>query len=202
MDRAAHWEAVYRDIAPDRVSWYQETPEPSLGMIRQAVPHTAAILDVGGGASVLVDALLAADYRRLTVLDLSPAALAAARHRLGAAATAVTWIAGDVLEASLPPAGFDLWHDRAVFHFFTEAADRRRYVAQVRQALAPGGYLLMATFAPDGPARCSGLDVARYSPESLHAELGAGFELVQSHRAEHRTPRGAPQPFIYCLFRR
>lgn len=201
MDRKAHWDAVYRDCTPDQVSWYQAQPEPSLRLIRQAVPSTASVLEVGGGASTLVDDLLASGFR-LTVLDLSGVALAAARSRLGAAAERVTWIEGDVLEVSLPREGVDLWHDRAVFHFLTDGRDRHRYVQQLRHALSPDGHVVIATFAPDGPSRCSGLAVARYSPEALHSELGAEFHLVTSVRQEHRTPAGGAQAFTYCLFRR
>jgi SAM-dependent methyltransferase len=202
MDNKAHWEGMYRNTEPDRASWYQVEPEPSLQLIRQAVPETAAIIDVGGGTSTLVDSLVSAGYLRVTVLDLSPAALAAAQRRLGEAAGAITWIEGDLLNAALPAAGFDLWHDRALFHFLTKAPDRQRYVRQVRRALSPDGYVLIATFAPDGPERCSGLEVVRYSAEGLRQELGAGFTLDTSVRVEHRTPAGLIQPFIYCLFHR
>lgn len=202
MNRKSHWDRVYREQLPEQVSWYQAESALSLRLIQQAVPETsAAIIDVGGGASTLVDGLLAAGYRRLTVLDLSRVALAAARLRLGAAAESVSWVQADVLSTSLRQDSFQLWHDRAVFHFLTEPTDRRRYLAQARAAVVPGGYVLMATFAPDAPPRCSGLEVARYSPEVLQAELGADFELQSSHREEHHTPRGLAQPFIYCLFR-
>lgn len=198
----SHWDRVYREHSPEQVSWYQAESALSLRLIRQAVPETsAALIDVGGGASTLVDGLLAAGYRRLTVLDLSGVALAAARQRLGAAAESVSWVQADVLATSLRPDSFHLWHDRAVFHFLTEPADRKRYLAQARDAVVPGGFVLMATFAPDAPPRCSGLAVARYSPETLQAELGADFELQSSHREEHHTPRGQAQPFTYCLFR-
>jgi SAM-dependent methyltransferase len=198
----AHWDRVYRNTSPEMVSWYQREPTLSLDLIRQSLPdRSSAIIDVGGGASTLVDGLLAAGYRRLTVLDLSRVALAAARHRLGSAAASVNWVHADALSTSLRPDSFHLWHDRAVFHFLTEPADRRRYLAQARDAVVPGGYVLMATFAPDAPPRCSGLAVARYSPEALQAELGTDFELQSSHREEHHTPRGTAQPFTYCLFR-
>ncbi len=184
------------------MSWYQPELTLSLGLIRRAAPDTsAAIIDVGGGASTLVDGLLAAGYHRLTVLDLSGLALAAARVRLGAAVAPVTWLESDVLETPFRAGEFDLWHDRAVFHFLTRPSDRRRYVAQARHAVLPGGHVLIATFAPDGPARCSGLDVARYAPEELQAELGAWFRLLSSHREEHHTPDGRTQAFSYCLFR-
>lgn len=202
MDRKAHWERVYRSTLPDHVSWYQAEPELSLRLIRDAVPNRdAAIIDVGGGTSTLVDGLLGAGYRRLAVLDLSRIALAAAQIRLGPAADSVTWIEADVLAAPLRAGTFDLWHDRAVFHFLTNPVDRWRYVARVRHAISPGGHVLIATFAPDGPAQCSGLDVARYSPEGLHAEFGPEFRLLVSVREEHRTPGGRTQAFTYCLCR-
>lgn len=202
MDRKAHWDAVYGNTTPDHVSWYQADPEPSRRLIREAVPAAASIIDVGGGASTLVDALLASGFRHLTVLDLSGVALTAARRRLGSAAAAVTWIEGDVLEVSLPNEGFDLWHDRAVFHFLTETSDRQRYISRLRQTVSSGGHVLIAAFALDGPSRCSGLNVARYSPEALSAELGPEFHLVTSMRQDHQTPAGVTQAFTYCLFRR
>jgi SAM-dependent methyltransferase len=201
MDSKAHWNRVYRTNAPEHVSWYQPEPTVSLGLIRQAVPDTnAAIIDVGGGASTLVDGLVRAGYRRLTVLDLSRVALTAAQARLGAVAASVTWIEADVLQAPLGLHEFDLWHDRAVFHFLTDPRDRQRYIARVRDAVSPGGHVLIAAFAPDGPSRCSGLDVARYSTEALHAELGSGFRLVTSVREKHSTPSGMTQPFTYGLW--
>lgn len=202
MDQASHWEQVYRTTGPDRVSWFQPEARLSLELIQQAVPsRDAAIIDVGAGASTLVDGLLTAGYGRITVLDLSAAALAQAQTRLSPAGSAVVWHQADVLTVELPAAAFDVWHDRAVFHFLTDAADRSRYVAQVRHAVRPGGFVLVATFAEDGPTRCSGLDVARYSSETLHHEFGNDFQLVQSRREEHSTPWGTPQIFTYCLCR-
>jgi len=156
---------------------------------------------VGGGASTLIDDLLDAGYHDLTVLDLSAAALAVARRRLGTRADTVRWVEADVLDASLPKTGYSVWHDRAAFHFLTAPADRARYVAQVRRAVRPGGFVLVATFADDGPTRCSGLEVARYCPEALHAEFGTPFLLMASEREEHITPAGVCQAFIYCLTR-
>jgi SAM-dependent methyltransferase len=200
MDSKAHWDRVYRNTAPDQVSWYQAEPELSLRLIRHALPDlSSAIIDVGGGASTLVDALVFAGYQRMTVLDLSPGALEAARDRMGPAAASVGWIEGDVLAAALPAGAFDLWHDRAVFHFLTDSTDRLCYVAQVRHAVKPGGLVLVATFAEDGPTQCSGLEVARYSPERLHTEFGSEFRLLDSVREEHHTPSGKIQPFTYCL---
>jgi SAM-dependent methyltransferase len=202
MNTGDHWEKVYRDHPPGELSWYQPTPQLSLDLITRAAPsRDADILDVGGGNSTLVDALVEVGYRRLTVLDLSPSALEQARLRLGSAADTVTWVSADLLTAELPHAGYDLWHDRAVFHFLTSAEERRRYVAQVRHAVRPGGEVLVATFAEDGPARCSGLEVARYSADSLHGEFGPEFRLQSSTREDHLTPWGSHQAFVYCVCR-
>jgi SAM-dependent methyltransferase len=196
-----HWEEVYRSKAPEEVSWYQPHSRRSLELIRRVAPaHEAAILDVGGGASALVGDLLSEGCTELAVLDLSGAALEKAQERLGPAARGVRWLEADVLEARLPAAGLDVWHDRAVFHFLTSHQDQQRYVAQARSALKQGGHVVIATFAEDGPSRCSGLEVQRYSPESLQAVLGAGFKLVQSSRELHITPAGREQAFVYCVF--
>jgi ubiquinone/menaquinone biosynthesis C-methylase UbiE len=201
-DPKAHWETVYRTKRADEVSWFQREPAISLSLIRRAAPETSArIIDVGGGASRLVDALLGTGYSHLTVLDLSPTALAQARARLGDAAARVCWLEADVLNAKLPDAGFDLWHDRAVFHFLTSSSDRDAYLGQVRRAVRPGGHVLLATFAEDGPTTCSGLPVARYSTEALLNELGGAFQLVESIREQHVTPSGTRQSFVYCLCR-
>jgi SAM-dependent methyltransferase len=200
MDLKEHWEAVYRRRAPTEVSWLQAEADLSVRTIRAFVPdHGAPVIDVGGGASVLVSQLDQAGYTNLTVQDISGAALAAARVRLGAAAGRVRWIEADILEASLPSAGYQLWHDRAVFHFLVDPPARATYVAQARRAVAPGGHLLVATFTEDGPTRRSGLAVMRYSPAALHAEFGQGFAFVTAHR---ETPSGAAQAFTYCLCRR
>ncbi len=202
MDAKAHWEAIYRTKAPTQVSWYQPHASRSLALIRRVAPDLSApIIDVGGGASTLVDDLLAVGYSEVTVLDLSRAALAAARSRLGPAAARVGWLEADILETSLPEATYSVWHDRAVFHFLTTPEARARYVAQVRRAVRPGGFVLVATFAMDGPERCSGLEVTRYTPEALHGEFGAPFQLMASEREEHATPGGVRQAFIYCLCR-
>ena len=200
MNEKAHWEAIYRTKQPHEVSWFQREARISLALIRRAAPASpSAIIDVGGGTSTLVDGLLAAGYRNVTVLDLSSAALAEARRRVGPAATDVNWLEADVLAADLPHRAFDVWHDRAVFHFLTAGTDRARYVAQARHAVKPGGYVLVATFAQDGPTRCSGLPVVRYTPSALHEEFGAGFRLIESVRNEHVTPSGTTQAFVYCL---
>jgi len=202
MDPRAHWQKVYETRKPTEVSWYQPAARVSSSLIRRVAPdRSAAIIDVGGGASTLVDGLLAAGYSSVSVLDVSSAALAQASERLGGDAARVTWLEADVLDAALPASAYDVWHDRAVFHFLTEAADRERYVKQVRRSVRPGGYVMVATFASDGPTKCSGLEVARYAPEELHGEFGSDFQLVDSAREEHHTPTGAVQPFIYCLCR-
>ena len=202
MDRRSYWDEVYRTKGPERVSWFQAEARLSRSLIERSAPDRGArIIDVGAGASTLVAGLLDAGYRQLTVVDLSSTALALAQQRVGCAAAQVSWIAGDVLALDVSPAAFDLWHDRAVFHFLTQAEDRTRYVAQVRRAVAPGGHVLVATFAEDGPTRCSGLEVARYSPAALHGEFGPDFRLLASEREVHITPTGSEQAFTYCLCR-
>jgi SAM-dependent methyltransferase len=202
MDLKEHWEAVYRSRRPTEVSWYQAEAALSTRLIRQFVTaHDAPIIDVGGGASVLVAELAAAGYTDLTVLDLSLAAITAAQARLGAAGGKIRWMEADILNAALPAGGFSFWHDRAVFHFLTDPSDRARYVTQVRLAVRPGGHVLVATFAEDGPTRCSGLEVVRYSPAALHSQFGPGFTFLRAEREEHHTPSGGTQAFTYCLCR-
>lgn len=201
-DRKQHWEGVYRTKTADQTSWYQARPEPSLELIRRAgVGADAAIIDIGGGASTLVDHLLEAGYRDLTVLDLSGAALDQARRRLGPAANAVNWIEADATEFK-PPRRYELWHDRAAFHFLTAAEARDGYRRALTSGLAAGGHAVIATFAPDGPARCSGLEVVRYDAAGLAAELGADFRLLASVWQSHRTPQGREQRFGFHLFER
>jgi SAM-dependent methyltransferase len=202
MDKRAHWEAVYTTKAADRVSWFQRSAEPSLKMIRASgIAKDDGIIDIGGGASVLAAELLDAGFRDVSVLDIAEAALAASKARLGPRASEVRWIVADILSWT-PPRRFALWHDRAVFHFLTGARDRAVYRSALEKALGPGGHLILATFAPDGPERCSGLDVHRWSPEGLAAELGPGFAPVESTNEAHVTPGGATQHFIWCRFRR
>jgi len=201
-DPKHHWESVYGAKTPTEVSWYQPHASRSLALIQRVAPdRSSPIIDVGGGASTLVDDLLAAGYRDVTVLDLSRLALDASRARLGAMAERVRWLEADLLAFEFPEAGYSVWHDRAVFHFLTDPGARARYVAQVRRAVRPGGFVLVAAFAIEGPPRCSGLDVEHYTPESLHAEFGDPFLLTTSEREEHATPQGAQQAFIYCLCR-
>ena len=203
MDRKAHWEDVYATKQPTEVSWYQAVPTRSLELLRQAGagPETT-LIDVGGGDSTLVDAVVAERLGRVTVLDISGAALARARERLGARAGEVTWIEADVTRVELPARAFDIWHDRAVFHFLTRAEDRARYAATAAAALRPGGTLVVATFAPEGPTHCSGLEVARYGPEGLARELGAAFVLRHGFADVHTTPGGAEQRFTYAVLER
>jgi trans-aconitate methyltransferase len=196
-----HWNRVYTTRAVDAVSWYQAQPKISLELIAAAdLPVDAPIIDVGGGASVLVDCLLAQGRSALSVLDVSAAALANSCARLGANAAKVQWIEADVRKFE-PPQRYALWHDRAVFHFLTDPADRERYMAAMRRSLKPRAHVVVATFALDGPARCSGLDVARYDAATLHAQFGDDFELLDSRRETHITPAGAEQRFTWIHLR-
>ncbi len=197
-DRHQHWEGVYSNKADDQVSWFQPHAASSLRLIADCAGTDAHIIDVGGGASVLVDDLLDADYRNLTVLDLAESALATSQARLGERAQSVQWIAADITRAELPIARYDIWHDRAVFHFLTDPEDRARYVAQVLKSVKPGGHVIVATFGPGGPLQCSGLDVVRYAPDALHAEFGAPFRLLKHETEIHHTPTGKEQEFVYC----
>jgi SAM-dependent methyltransferase len=202
MEQKEHWEQVYSSRSTDDLSWYQEHAEQSLRLIAATgLARNAPIIDVGGGASTLVDDLIEHGYEDLTVLDLSAAALASAKMRLGARAARVRWIESDVLAAPLAGARFDLWHDRAVFHFLTRPEERRAYVETVLRLVRPGGHVIVATFAKDGPERCSGLPVVRYDAGSLHAEFGDQFALLHQEGERHRTPRGQVQSFVYCYCR-
>lgn len=197
MNRHQHWNQVYETKGPLNVSWYQRRPEVSLALIAAAgSSKDAGIIDVGGGAAVLVDCLLDAGYTGVAVLDLSGIALNHSRARLGARASEVEWFPADVTTFK-PPHRFGLWHDRAVFHFLTAADDRRGYVATLRQTLQPGGTVIIATFALDGPPKCSGLDVVRYDEQSILAELGTEFRLQEVRRETHVTPWDSEQRFIY-----
>lgn len=202
-DREAHWQSVYRTKAPDTVSWYRAHLEVSLELLALAgLGAGSRVIDIGAGASSLVDDLLARQVREVNVLDVSADALAIAQRRLGERASAVRWLAADVLQVELPTGGFDFWHDRAVLHFLTEPADAARYVHIASQALTAGGHALIAGFAPDGPQRCSGLPVVRRSPEQIAALFGPRFTLVQTRAERHRTPSGAEQSFAYALLRK
>lgn len=200
MDRKSHWDEVYSSRKPDEVGWYQADPQPSLSLIAATGAGTdASVIDVGGGASILVDKLLERGFIRLTVLDISAAAIEAVKARLGALAAEVKWVSLDITRFE-PPQKYDIWHDRAVFHFLTDAADRRRYLDTASRALDPGAHLIIATFAPDGPTECSGLEVVRYSPESLQQEVGRNFSLAESFAQAHVTPSGGTQHFVFCRF--
>ncbi|MCB1334053.1 MAG: class I SAM-dependent methyltransferase [Roseivivax sp.] len=197
-DPVAHWQAAYSGKAEDAQSWFQAAPEASVAMIERAeIGPGASVIDIGGGASRLVDALLARGFADITVLDLSAAAMEIARRRLGAAAQRVSWIQADITDWT-PPRHYDLWHDRAAFHFLF-GDQVARYRAALHAALAPGGQAVIATFAPDGPARCSGLPVQRYDPQSLARALG--LVLVASRTEAHQTPRGMQQMFQISLLR-
>jgi 2-polyprenyl-3-methyl-5-hydroxy-6-metoxy-1,4-benzoquinol methylase len=203
MNRKSPWESVYATKPAAALSWYQEHLRRSLDLIsRTALPKDARIIDVGGGDSSLVDDLISEGYRDITVLDLSRGALNRARARVGTIASGhVVWLEGDILEVNLPAEAFDIWHDRAVFHFLTTAKQRDAYIQAVEHAVRPGGHVIVATFAEDGPTRCSGLPVNRYSAGQLHGTFGAAFQLVESERETHRTPAGVDQPFTYCWCR-
>jgi ubiquinone/menaquinone biosynthesis C-methylase UbiE len=198
-DKAGHWEGVYARKRPDEVSWYRAHLERSMGFVEKAgLPRSAGIIDVGGGASTFVDDLLGRGYSDVTVLDISSASLEAAKQRLGTRAQSVRWLIGDITEIELPERSYDFWHDRAVFHFLCDPVDRKRYVAAVLRALKPGGHLAIATFGPNGPQKCSGLDVVRYSADQLQAEFGSRFLKLESQTELHATPGGSEQEFVYC----
>jgi SAM-dependent methyltransferase len=196
-----HWESVWEARSAEEVSWFQADPATSLRLIESVTEPGAAVIDIGSGATRLVEALLACGYRDLTVLDISASALSRARERLANDAAEVTWIVEDVTTFR-PRRHFDLWHDRAVLHFLTEAADRRAYRRTVKRCIADGGHVVVATFGPDGPVSCSGLPVMRHDQRSLAETLGDDFEPIDYVEEEHRTPGGATQQFLYGLFRR
>jgi SAM-dependent methyltransferase len=197
VESADHWRRIYEIRSPTELSWYEALPQHSLDLVRATgLPLDASILDVGAGASLLVDHLLTAGYSDVTVLDIAPAAFAQTQSRLGPAATRVTWIAGDVLEFE-PTRRYALWHDRAVLHFLTTAEKRSRYLRVLTAALAPRGHLILATFGPQGPTRCSGLPVQRYSEDQLRDLLPADFQLRRCLLENHRTPAGREQQFLW-----
>lgn len=203
MTSKAHWNNLYASKQPAEVSWHQAHLEKSLALIRATgVNESARVIDVGGGASTLVDDLLAVGFRDITVLDISSAAIRSAHARLGARADTVTWLEADITRVELPARNYDLWHDRAVFHFLTDAEDRRRYLEAVNHAVKPGGHVIVATFGPHGPLKCSGLDIVRYTPQDLHREFGADYRLVRSITEDHVTPAGKHQEFVYCYCRK
>lgn len=202
MDAKSHWEKVYATKAPEAVSWYRAHLETSLALIERAAPDpSASIIDVGGGESTLVDDLLARGYHCITVLDVSQTAIVVSKKRLGSAAEQVSWLVADISKVQLLQNAYDVWHDRAVFHFLTGAEDRIAYVRQVARAVKPGGHVIVSTFGPEGPTKCSGLDVARYDAHSLHEQFGVRFRLVDSTKEIHQTPFGTTQQFLYCYCR-
>jgi 2-polyprenyl-3-methyl-5-hydroxy-6-metoxy-1,4-benzoquinol methylase len=203
MDSKEHWEGVYRNKAADAVSWYRSHLDTSLRLIDENAPdRNAAIIDVGGGESTLVDDLLQRGYRNLTVLDMSAVALDTTKQRLGSIAEQVTWVESDIMVVDLPEHRYDVWHDRAVFHFLTEPSQRDAYTRLLTRTLKQGGRVVIATFGPLGPNRCSGLDVRRFDVQLLSDEFGPGFELVTSTLEDHHTPAGSSQQFLYCSFRK
>jgi SAM-dependent methyltransferase len=202
MDAQTHWEKIYTEKAPDAVSWYRPHLETSLALIeRAAAGCSASVIDVGGVESTMVDDLLALGYENITVLDISQTAIDANRKRLGKASERIHWLVADITKVELQPCIYDVWHDRAVFHFLTATSDRIAYVHQVAGAMKPGGHVIVSTFGPEGPTKCSGLDVVRYDAESLHREFGVHFRLLGSSKELHRTPFGTIQQFIYCYCR-
>jgi len=202
MNVETHWEKVYSEKAPDAVSWYRPHLETSLALIEKAAQaHGASIIDVGGGESTLVDDLVAQGYQDLTVLDVSSTAIDVTKKRLGPAAERIQWLIGDITRLELEAARYDVWHDRAVFHFLTVPDEREVYVRQVIRAVKPGGHVIVSTFGPEGPKKCSGLDVVRYNSDALHDEFGTRFRLLESSKELHITPLGRTQQFLYCFCR-
>jgi len=202
MQSSEHWEKVYQNKPFDTVSWYAPRLGESLRLTEQLCPNKdAAVVDIGGGESTLVDDLLRQGYQDLSVLDISSTAIDFTKRRLGASASQVSWHVGDVTRFDFGSKQFDLWHDRAVFHFLTNETDRQAYVNLVRRSVKPGGHVLMATFGPNGPLKCSGLDVVRYDDQQLHHEFGDGFRLLGSELTAHHTPMGTDQQFLYCWCR-
>lgn len=200
MDRKAHWDKVYNSKAAHEVGWFQPRPESSLDLIaRSGVGREAALIDVGGGASLLVDRLLDAGWSDVSVLDVSEAALYATRQRLGDRADGVHWLVEDVTRFE-PTRQYAIWHDRAVFHFLTDPTERAAYVNAAMAGVKPGGCLIIATFGPEGPEQCSGLPVVRYAPSELAGLFAGGFDQVETVEEIHHTPGGVPQQFVYCRF--
>ncbi len=200
MNTQLHWEKVYGAKAPNEVSWFRPHLETSLSFIERSAPsRSARIIDVGGGESTLVDDLLARGYAHPTVLDISQTAIDVTKARLGGLAGRVEWMVADVTSRDFPAHAYDIWHDRAVFHFLTTAADRAAYVERVRKSVKPGGHVIIGTFGPQGPEKCSGLNVQRYDADSLHGEFGRRFRLIDSLKELHPTPFGTTQQFLYCF---
>lgn len=201
LRRRQHWETIYRTKGEDELSWHQEEPTHSVRLIREIANTDSRIIDIGGGTSPLASRLLADGFRNVTVLDIADSAIQASQLRHGASARSVHWIRADVTKVDRI-GKFDVWHDRAVFHFLTDSEDRRNYVNLARRAVPVGGHVVVATFALDGPEKCSGLDVVRYDGWKLEDEFSVGFALLREKRESHRTPWGTRQPFTYLLLKR
>src|SRR5215469_2884492 len=202
MDAQKHWEKIYTEKAPDAVSWYAPHLDASLSLIERAsVSRSAAIIDVGGGECRMIDKIIDRGYENITVLDISQTAIEANRKRLPKASERVHWLVADITEVELETFAYNVWHDRAVFHFLTTANHRVAYVRQVARAVKPGGHVIVSTFGPEGPTKCSGLDVVRYDAASLHRQFGLHFRLLGSSKELHQTPFGTVQQFLYCCCR-
>jgi len=202
VDAKTHWENLYSTRAPEAVSWYRAHLEASLALTaRTGVTLSAPIIDIGAGESTFVDDLLLRGYKNISVLDISRTAIEVTKKRLGPAVQQVRWLEGDILKMELEPQAYDLWHDRAVFHFLTTPAQRIAYVRQVARAVRISGHVIVCTFGPEGPTKCAGLEVMRYDSESLHGEFGARFRLVESSKELHQTPFGTTQQFLHCYCR-
>ena len=201
MDTKSHWERVFGTKAPTEVSWFRPHLETSLALIeRVAGDRSASIIDVGGGESTLVDDLISKGYLNVTVMDISRTAIEHSKKRMGSASSKAVWLVADVTNVELPAHAYDVWHDRAVFHFLTEPEQRLAYVRQAATAVELGGHVIVGTFGPEGPVKCSGLDAVRYDVDSLQAQFGSRFRLVESVTELHHTPFGATQQFLYCCF--
>ncbi|OGX08834.1 MAG: methyltransferase [Omnitrophica WOR_2 bacterium GWA2_47_8] len=202
FDSKQHWEKVYNTKKPAEVSWYQNYPALSMDLIAFAkIDKDQKVIDVGGGASVLVDALLDKGFKDVTVLDISSKAIQHARERLGQRAQSVQWIEADITQFD-PPQQYDVWHDRAVFHFLTQEEDRKKYISALEKAVKAGGHVVIGTFSLEGPPKCSGLDVERYDPQKMQKELGGSFEFIKSADEIHVTPWNSEQKFTYFFFKR
>ena len=203
MDLGKHWDSIFATKATDEVSWYRPRLDTSLDLIEVVAPdRSAAIIDIGAGASTLIDDLLQRGYTNLTALDISETAISVLKSRLGSAAAQVSWVVGDVRDADLPADSFDVWHDRAVFHFLTTPQQRAAYVAKATMSLKRGGHVILAAFGPEGPDRCSGLPTVHHDAGSLQSEFGRDFSFVRSAIEMHRTPSGSSQQFIYAVLRK
>ena len=203
MNEREHWEKIYLTMPSDKLGWYAPHLETSLTWIRGlCLPKDVYLMDVGGGTSALVNDLISEGYRLITVLDISKNALSSARERLGDKALSVTWLEGNITTVDLPANHYDLWHDRAVFHFLTGPEQQQQYRGNLLRALRPGGHLIIGTFAPEAPPKCSGLPVEQYSADKLERTLGAQFELKRRDKELHITPGGVEQMYLYCHFRK